>query len=110
MAKSPQPAHRPGANAPITVISHVRARRGYEAIVKDLLQKLVVPSRAERGCLDYSVHESSSDPTLYVIYQVWEDAEALAAHGTMEHIVKFRKAAPGVLDGPIGNTRWRRMS
>jgi quinol monooxygenase YgiN len=109
VAKSSHPA-KPGAHAPITVISHVRARRGYEAIVKDLLQKLVVPSRGEPGCLEYSLHESLADPTLFAIYQVWEDSEALAAHGATPHIVKFRQAAPGVLDGPIGNTRWRRMS
>lgn len=110
MAKSPQPAGDNRAAAPITVISHVRARKGYEAIVRDLLQKLVVPSRAERGCLEYSLHESMADPTLYVIYQVWEDEEAMAAHSNAPHTAGFRRAAPGVLDGPIGNTRWRRMT
>lgn len=110
MAKSPQPEGNTRAAGPITVISHVRARRGYEAIVRDLLAKLVVPSRAERGCLEYSLHESLNDPTLFVIYQVWEDEEVLAAHGTAQHTAAFRRAAPGVLDGPIGNTRWRRMT
>ena len=52
------------------MVSDVRARQGYEAIVGDLLRKLVARSRAERGCLEYSLHASLADPTLYVIFQV----------------------------------------
>jgi quinol monooxygenase YgiN len=110
VAKSSQPSNDAGASAPITVISHVRARKGYEAIVRDMLQRLVVPSRAESGCLEYSLHESIADPTLYVIYQVWDNEAALVAHSSAPHTAGFRRAAPGVLDGPINNSRWRRMA
>ena len=110
MAKPSQPANDRLAEAPLTVISHVRVRKGYEAIVRDMLQKLVIASRAEPGCLEYSLHESITDPTLYVIYQVWDNEQALAAHSNSQHTAGFRRAAPGVLDGPIANTKWRRVT
>jgi quinol monooxygenase YgiN len=50
----------------VVVISHIRARRGNEAIVRDTLKKLIVPTRAEEGCLDYKFFESAADATLFV--------------------------------------------
>jgi len=54
----------------VVVISHIRARRGYEAIVRDTLKKLIAPSRAEEGCLEYKFFESATDVRLFVRYQV----------------------------------------
>lgn len=64
----------------VIVISHIRARRGYEAIVRDTLKKLIAPARAEEGCLDYKLYESATEATLFVLYQVWASEKHLKSH------------------------------
>lgn len=92
---------------PVTIISHVRARQGYEAIVSDLLKKLVEPTRAEEGCITYNLHQSLSDSKLFVLYQTWASEGHLERHGAAPHTAGFRRVAPTVLDGPIAQTRWK---
>jgi quinol monooxygenase YgiN len=91
----------------VIVISHIRARRGYEAIVRDTLKKLIAPSRAEEGCLEYKFFESAGDGTLFVSYQVWVSEKHLKAHGETAHMAGFRRVAPTVLDGPPAYSKWK---
>jgi quinol monooxygenase YgiN len=91
----------------VIVISHVRARRGYEAIVRDTLKKLIIPSLAEEGCLEYKVFESAVDATFFVSYQVWASEKHRKAHGDTAHMAGFRRIAPTVLDGPPAYSKWK---
>jgi len=95
---------------PVTVISHIRARQGYEAIVQDLLVKLVGPTRAEEGCISYTLHQSFTDPKLFMLYQTWESEAYFERHGTTPHTAGFRRVAPTVLEGPIAQTRWKTVN
>ena len=92
---------------PMIVISHIRARKGYEAIVQDLLVKLLEPTRAEDGCLAYTLHLSQTDPKLFMLFQSWASEAHLDRHGLTAHAAGFRRVAPTVLDGPIAQTRWK---
>ncbi|HXZ14021.1 MAG TPA: putative quinol monooxygenase [Candidatus Sulfotelmatobacter sp.] len=94
---------------PVIVISHIRARQGYEAIVQDLLAKMVEPTQAEEGCIAFTLHQSRSDPRLFMLFQVWASEEQLERHGATAHSAGFRRVAPTVLDGPIGRTLWKKV-
>lgn len=94
----------------VVVIAHVRARRGYEGIVRETLRKLVAPSLAEEGCLDYKLYESKSDPTFFVSYQVWASEKHLKTHGETVHMAGFRRLAPTVLDGPPAYSKWKNLT
>lgn len=95
---------------PVTVISHIRARQGYEAIVQDLLVKLLGPTRLEEGCITYTLHQSLTDPKLFMLYQTWTSEGHLERHGETPHSAGFRRVAPTVLDGPIAQTRWKTVN
>jgi quinol monooxygenase YgiN len=95
---------------PVTVVSHIRARQGYEAIVEDLLMKLLGPTRAEEGCVTYTLHKSLSDPRLFMLFQKWASEAHLERHGVTTHSAGFRRVAPTVLDGPISQTRWKTVN
>jgi len=94
----------------VTIIAHIRARPGYEAIVEGMLKRLAESTLAEEeGCLVYSLHVSSTDPNLFATYQIWTSEKHLEAHGSLPHTAGFSRAAPSVLDGPIATVKYKKI-
>jgi quinol monooxygenase YgiN len=50
---------------------------------------LTVPSRAEPGCLAYHPCRDAEDPRAFLIFEIYRDADALAAHGDSEHFRRY---------------------
>jgi quinol monooxygenase YgiN len=44
------------------------------------------PTRAEKGCVRYDLHECREDPDVLAVYEVWRDAAALRRHRESEHV------------------------
>lgn len=51
----------------------------------------------EPGCHLYAFHQSLDDPTLFRVYEEWEDTASLKAHGASDHIAAFRNAIGGIV-------------
>ena len=94
---------------PLTVIARLRAKAGQEARLRQELQGLVVPSRAEAGCLLYDLHESQSEPGLFVFYEIWKSGAELDAHFQTPHVMAIGKLFPELLDGELDLTMWRKL-
>jgi quinol monooxygenase YgiN len=93
-------------NDSLTVIAHVRAKPGQESRVRQLLEGLLAPTRAEAGCINYDLHQSQTDPALFVFYENWESEAHLDAHAR-SHIQSFRKLADETLAEPVQITKWQ---
>ena len=91
----------------LTVIAHIRAKPGQESRVRQVLQGLVSATRAEAGCINYDLHQSQTDPALFVFYENWTSEAHLDAHSKSPHIQSFRKVAGEILAGPVEITKWR---
>jgi quinol monooxygenase YgiN len=65
---------------PLTVIAKFEAKPGMESKVKEGLQGMVAPSRAEEGCLSYDVFQSNDNPAITFTYENWTGKDALDAH------------------------------
>jgi quinol monooxygenase YgiN len=91
----------------LTVIAHIRAKPGQESRVREILQGLLSPTRAEAGCINYDLHQSQTDPAVFVFYENWTSEAHLEAHAKSAHIQSFRKAAGELLAGPIEITKWQ---
>jgi quinol monooxygenase YgiN len=91
----------------LTVIAHIRAKPGQESRVRQVLQGLVSPTRAEAGCINYDLHQSQTDPTLFVFYENWASEAHLDAHSKSPHIQSFRKVAGEILAGLVEITKWQ---
>lgn len=91
----------------LTVIAHIRAKPGQESRVRQVLQGLVSPTRAEAGCINYDLHQSQADPALFVFYENWTSEAHLDAHSKSPHIQSFRKVAGEILAGPVEITKWQ---
>ena len=74
------------------VLATWRAQPEHAERVAGLLRQLSVLSRAEPGCRHYQAQSSRDEPATYVIYEVYDDEAALAAHRASPH---FQQLAAG---------------
>jgi quinol monooxygenase YgiN len=91
----------------LTVIAYVRAKKGQEARVKQILEGLLAPTRAEAGCLNYDLFQSDSDPTHFVFYENWQSDADLERHAQTPHIKASGGLLTGLLQEPVKITKWR---
>jgi quinol monooxygenase YgiN len=76
----------------IAVVAISIAKPGFEEQLREALEGIVTPSRAEQGALQYDLHRDLREPRRFVFYERWESEEALAAHAQSAHIAAYRKA------------------
>ncbi|MFF2129899.1 putative quinol monooxygenase [Streptomyces olivochromogenes] len=76
------------------------AHPGKEGVVRDALAKLVPATRAEPGCQAYVVHQDPEQPTVFRFFEIYDDEDALKAHGDYPHFTKYAvgQAAPALAD------------
>jgi quinol monooxygenase YgiN len=56
-------------------------------------------SSAEDGCLEYSFWIAGDEPLMLMIFERWDNEEALTAHMSTPHMATFIGAIGNVLDG-----------
>jgi quinol monooxygenase YgiN len=93
----------------LTVIAQIRARPGQEAPLRRQLRCLVGPTRAESGCIVYDLHESNTDPGLFVFYETWRAEADLDAHFQTPHMLEFQERIPELVDGSIEITKCTKL-
>ncbi len=94
----------------VTVLARIRALAGHEGEVKAALLALIPPTRRERGCLLYDLHQSSEDPTRFMFYETWESRPALDAHLKMPHLDAFGAQTKDHLAEPVEITCWEKIA
>jgi quinol monooxygenase YgiN len=67
---------------------------------KALILGFVEPSRAQQGCLFYEVHQSTDDPTEFVVLDGWANVDDLDAHATSEQVVRTVNRLNPILTKP----------
>ena len=93
-------------NGKVTVIANIRAKPGMEREVRKELLGLCGPTRAEKGCINYDLHQSPGDPTLFLFHENWARKSDLDAHSQSVHLQAWRKRALELLVEPTQVTLW----
>ncbi len=62
---------------------------GHEDVVRDAVEKLTPPSRAEPGNQYYQAYQDPEAPTVFRLFEVYDDEAAYAAHGASEHFATY---------------------
>ena len=93
----------------LTVIARLRAKAGQHAHLREELQRLVTPTRAEAGCVCYDLHISKSEPGFFMFYEVWRSAADLDAHFKTPHMVAISKLLPELLAEPMDLSKWTKL-
>ncbi len=66
------------------------AKEGHAQQLKTLLEGMVLPSRAERGCLKYNIYQLESDQNRFIVIEAWEDEAALEGHKHSKHYLHYK--------------------
>jgi quinol monooxygenase YgiN len=91
----------------LTVIAYVTQKTGQEARVKQVLEGLIAPTRAEAGCINYDLFQSDSDPAQFVFYENWKSDADLDRHAQTPHIKQAARLLTELLAEPVKITKWR---
>jgi quinol monooxygenase YgiN len=80
--------------AVIILAGTIRVQHGRLDIARPHLEAIVRASRAEPGCVHYSFAFDVLDDHLIHIFEVFQDAAALAAHRASPHMAAWRTVWP----------------
>lgn len=81
----------------IYVIATLTARPDTVDATRDALASLIEPTRAENGCLGYTLTQSADRPEVFVTVEQWESQDAADAHMTTPHVQAALAAAGSLL-------------
>jgi len=70
------------------------AKDGCEQDLKELLEMMVVPSKAENGCLNYNIYSYKNNPKKFMAVETWENNDSLDGHKTSPHYKIYKKYSP----------------
>jgi quinol monooxygenase YgiN len=85
----------------ITVVAKLKAAEGKESELRAVLEEMVGNVKVhEAGKVPtYSLHTADADPRLFLFYEQYANAEAVAEHGTTDHMKAMGGKLRGLLDG-----------
>lgn len=75
--------------APIKIVAVLTARPGKADALRDLLNTMLAPSRAEPGNLRYDLWVDQAEPGRFVLDELYADADAVAAHRASDHFQTY---------------------
>ncbi len=97
------------AKQPLTVVARLRAQPGREQALRDTLLTLIVPSRADAGCLNYGLHQGFEDRTCFLFFENWESKQHLDEHLKRPHVQAALAKAQPLLAAPPEITLWEKI-
>jgi len=94
------------AEKKVTVVARIRAKEGMQEKVKQELMALVSPTRSEKGCINYDLHQSVEDKSLFMFYENWASKKDLNEHLEMSYMKSHMEKASEILAEPGDITLW----
>ena len=71
--------------------AHLFVRETYVDAFRRRLQAHAEQSREEPGCLRFDVYQEASRADLFLLFEIYRDEAALAAHRASKHFSAFRR-------------------
>jgi quinol monooxygenase YgiN len=86
---------------PLTIVARIEAKTDQIDLVKQELIKLIQPTLAEAGCLQYDLHQDHDNPAVFLFFENWESRPLWQDHMNSEHLKAFKAAAEAALEGLV---------
>ncbi len=80
---------------PLTIVARIEANKDKIELVKSELLKLIKPTRNEKGCLQYDLHQDNDNPEVFIFFENWESRELWQAHMANDHLKAYMDATEG---------------
>ena len=82
-------------NQKLSIIARITAKEEKRDLVKSELLKLIEPTRAEKGCINYDLHQDNENKKHFVFYENWESRELWLTHMDNQHLKDYMMATEG---------------
>ena len=89
------------SNEKLTIVAKILAKPEKRDLVKSELLKLIAPTKAEKGCINYDLHQDNENKNLFLFYENWDSRNLWQAHMNNTHITEFAKATEGAVEEVI---------
>lgn len=81
----------------VTVVATVIVKKEAIDVVKTELLAMLAPTRQEEGCIEYRLHQDTTDPALFIFYENWATMACLELHLNSAHFQRYVAAVEGLL-------------
>ena len=85
-------------NIYLSAVFHIKENSMMDAI--ELLKKLVIETRKEKGCIQYDLYEDNRNKGVFFIHENWESNEDLHNHQVSDHMMRFREGISSLIENP----------
>lgn len=86
------------SNRKLTIVARILAKPEKKSLVKSELLKLIDITRAEKGCINYDLHQDNENENLFLFFENWENRELWQIHMNNQHLIDYVKATDGAVD------------
>jgi quinol monooxygenase YgiN len=91
-------------------LARIKAKHGTGERVKQELMSLGGPTRSEKGCIHYDLHQSVEDKSLFMFYENWVSKSDLDNHLAMPYMKSHFEKASEILAESPEITLWEKIS
>ncbi|HEY2118658.1 MAG TPA: putative quinol monooxygenase [Candidatus Acidoferrum sp.] len=92
----------------VTLIVILRSKEGQHLLLEAEIRALLGPSRKEEGCLQYDLHHSLDNPSLFLLHEVWATRAAHTAHSKTPHFLRWDARKDSLL-ASVDRTFWQQI-
>lgn len=98
------------ADQKVTIVALIKAKPEYQEKVRETLLNLVSSTRKEAGCINYDLHQSGDDASLFMFYENWASKKDLDEHLETPYLKDFLSKADEMLSEPVEIKFWEMIS
>ena len=81
----------------LALVANITAHSGKSAELRIALEALLVPTRAEVGCLQYDLHQDNNNAEAFVYFERWSDYDVWQDHMKTDHINVFLELTKDII-------------
>lgn len=89
--------------ANLTIVANIIAKVDKVELVKMELLKLIDVTRAEKGCINYDLHQDNENPAHFMFYENWISRELWQTHMGNQHLKDYMAATDGAVESFVLN-------
>jgi quinol monooxygenase YgiN len=82
----------------LTIVANIKAKADQIDLVKTELEKLIPPTQAEEGFIQYDLHQDNDNPAHFLFFENWESRELWQNHMVSAHLESFKAAIGDALE------------
>ena len=86
------------SNQTLTVVAKIEAKANHLEAVKKGLIGLIAPTLAEKGCINYDLHQDYNNENTFLFHENWQSRSHWEDHNVSVQIKAFQQASEGMIE------------